>query len=230
MIEKDEKAITLLLCLHLLTLVLVCCVDTDIDIINKTIDDVKEVQAEQNDNYWHLSESVDTRFNDADVRISEVEHQVELHHIRLLNHYQLIGEMNSSVEVLNNYLPTPTPIPQYAVTVNVTEEDIRNLAALTYLECGSCSYKCMKAVASVLFNRMMKYNKTASQVIWEDGVFSPAGRVRSTTPSQSCLNAVRDVLNNGATLPKNVLAFRNGHYHTFGRAYCNIDNVYFTAM
>lgn len=230
MVEKEEHTITLLLCLHLLTLVLVCCVDTDIDFINKTIDEIAEVQAEQNESYWHLSEDVDTRLNEIDARVEETEHQIELHHIRLFNHYQLIGEMSSSVDVLNDYLPTPTPIPQYAVNVSVTESDIRNIAALVYLEAGSQSYACQKAVASVIFNRMMRYNKTASQVIWENGVFSPAARVRSTTPSQGCIQAVREVLSNGATLPSNVLAFRNGHYHNFGRHYCQIDGVYFTQM
>ena len=138
-------------------------------------------------------------------------------------------------EMLVTPTPTPTPKPKTAagrhkVTVKVSQQDIRNIASLVYLECGGQSYRCQKAVASVIINRMMRYHKSATQVIWEPGVFSPAYKVRSTSPSSSCLKAVRDVVYNGATLPKNVVAFRNGHYHSFGRRYCCIDGVYFTAM
>ena len=134
--------------------------------------------------------------------------------------------------------PAPTKTPatassgsrRYSVNVRLSQADIRNIAALVYLEAGSQSYKCQKAIASVIINRMKRYNKTASQVIWEPGVFSPANRVKSTRPSDQCVKAVKDVINDGTTLPKNVVAFRNGHYHSFGKQYCCIDGVYFTSM
>lgn len=163
-------------------------------------------------------------------RADEIEYENTLQGVRLALHRQMLDDMTEDVDMLNNYLPTPTPIPTHAISVSVSEADIRNIAALVYLEAGSQSYRCQQAIATVIFNRMMRYHKTANQVIYESGVFSPASRVASTTPSASCLDAVRSVLSGGGTLPSNVLAFRNGHYHSFGRNYCCIDGVYFTAM
>ena len=76
---------------------------------------------------------------------------------------------------------------------------------------------------------MIRYNKTARQVIFEPGVFSVS--ISGTRASAESIRAVRDVVKNGTTLPKNVLAFRNQHYHRgFGRPYCHIDGVYFSTM
>ena len=116
------------------------------------------------------------------------------------------------------------------ITADLSEYDTRLIAKLVYCEAGSTSYRCQKAIASVVVNRMRRYHKSASQVIFEDGVFSVSYKVRRTTPSSTSLKAVRDVLRNGTTLPRSVVAFRYGHYHSFGRRYCRIDGVCFTAM
>lgn len=69
----------------------------------------------------------------------------------------------------------------------------------------------------------------AKLVYEEAGVFSVD--ISSTRASAESIRAVRDVIKNGTTLPKNVLAFRNQHYHrNFGRPYCCIDGVYFSSM
>jgi len=163
-------------------------------------------------------------------RLDEAELQIRLNR----------GKIVLMQSKLNKITPTPTPKPKITsnatstyrnkVSVRLSNYDIRNIAALVYLEAGGQSYRCQKAIASVIINRMSRYHKTASQVICEPGVFGPASQVRSTKPNAQCLRAVRDVVNHGTTLPKSVVAFRNKHYHSFGRRYCCIDGVYFTAM
>ena len=225
---KDSTVICLLIFTWLFTSIVVIGADTKMTNFENRLE---EVYGQHDGQLSDHRDEVKRELNEVKSRLSEVEHETQLQGIRLVMHRQMLDEIASDVEVLDGYLPTPTPIPQYAVNVTVSEEDIRNLAALVYLEAGSQSYRCQKAIASVLFNRMMRYGKTASQVIWEDGVFSPASRVRSTTPSASCVAAVREVLSSGCTLPRNVLAFRNNHYHTdFGHPYCRIQNVYFSTV
>lgn len=224
---NDSTIIVLLIFTWLFTSIVVIGADTKMTNFEKRLE---EVYGQHDGQLSDHRDQVKEELSEIERRLANVEHQTELQGIRLVMHREMIDQMAADVEILDGYLPTPTPVPQNAVDVTVSEEDIRNLAALVYLEAGSQSYRCQLAIASVLFNRMMKYNKTASQVIWEDGVFSPASRVRRTTPSASCVAAVREVLSSGCTLPRNVLAFRNRTYHTFGRPYCQIDGVYFTAM
>ena len=164
--------------------------------------------------------------------IEELTERMDEAELRLDDHMEMLTQIQLWQTEHDKPSPTPTPKARSnnKVSVRLSESEIRNIAALVYLESGSCSYKCQKAVTSVILNRMVRYKKTATQVIYEPGVFSPASRVRSTTPSAESLKAVRDVVKNGTTLPRNVVAFRTRHYHTFGRRYCVIDGVYFTAM
>jgi hypothetical protein len=174
-----------------------------------------------------ISQLADTQVEHAEA-MSDIQEYAETQVDRLNDNFNQMQQMQSDIERLNEYIPTPTPTP--APIVSVTDSEIRDIAALVYLEAGSQSYSCQQAIASVIINRMLKYNKSALSVIYEPGVFSPASRVRYTTPSQSCMNAVISVINDGPTLPRNVLAFRNGHYHNFGTPYVCIDGVYFTKM
>lgn len=159
------------------------------------------------------------RIDEAEIRLDDHMGKIALFQIQL-------NEMKAT--------PTPTAKPETSnskkVSVKLSNKDIRNIAALVYLEAGSQSYRCQKAVASVVINRMIRYNKTATQVIYEPNVFSVSGRVANTTPSSVSIKAVKDVINNGTILPKSVVAFRNGHYHNFGKHYCVIDGVYFTSL
>lgn len=165
------------------------------------------------------------RYNNVqDVRLDQ-------HRKELTDHAEMFGDMLDQVEMVEEYLRS---LPTYAINVSVSEADIRDIAALVHLEAGSQSYECQKAIASVIFNRMMRYGMTAQQVIYQTNngrrVFDPAPRVPSTRPSSSCLMAVREVLYDGCTLPRNVVAFRNRHYHNFGTPYTHIDGVYFSAV
>lgn len=205
-------------------------IDVEQDRTEKRIDAVFAKQAED---MARLDELV-LKYQEHEYRIEELEHSDQLQNARLALHRdeitdtaQMFTDLLNSYERLEEHMRSH---PEPALNVKVSEKDIRDIAALVYLEAGSQSYRCQKAIASVIFNRMIKYGMTAHQVIYQNGVFSPASRVSSTTPSSSCLMAVREVLEEGTTLPRNVVAFRNGHYHTFGRRYCSIDGVYFTAL
>lgn len=168
-------------------------------------------------------------------RLEVIEHHLEIIDIRLSNHYQLIKSLEQTVSAHESLLkPTPTPKPKTtssSAKVRMSEKEIRDVAALVYLEVGGeDSFRLKKAIASVVVNRMRRYGKTATQVIYEAGVFSPAYKIPYTTPSSSCIRAVRQVVNNGSIFPIRVTAFRSGHYHSFGRAYCRIGNVYFSSV
>lgn len=236
MVEKEEHTITLLLCLHLLTLVLVCCVDTDIDIINKTIDEIAEVQAEQNESYWHLSEDVETRLNEIDGRIADLEwenkvqeYRLDLHSQKLDDNAQMFSSLLDSTERLEEHMRS---LPDNVLGLDISEEDEYLIAQLLYLEAGAdwCSYELQKAVVSVFFNHMVRYGRNVQQAVYYPGAFSVASRAKYYTPSARCRMAVRDVLENGLTMPSNVLLFQTGGFHTEGRPYCRIQNVYFSTM
>ena len=117
---------------------------------------------------------------------------------------------------------------RYTIYGLVTDQEIRDMAALVYLEAGAQSYRCQLAIASVIVNLMVKNHATVNATIFNSRTFSPARRISYTNPSQSCINAVRDVLTNGTIFPANVTAFRNRHYHNFGTPYCVIEGVYFS--
>ena len=197
-------------------------------------------QAEQSNKLYDLEQIseenalVVNRYNE---QINNINHTLSIHENRLdlhrseLNEYDaLFDDVLSYMDEIEEHMRTH---PEPVINVRVSEKDIRDIASLVFLEAGSQSYSCKKAIASVIFNRMIKYHLTAQEVIYQrtrsgERVFSPAYKVSSTNPSSSCLMAVRDVLMHGQSIPKNVTAFRNCYYHNFGRPYKRIDNVYFS--
>lgn len=226
-----EKAIVLMLIYLLVaTATVTLYVETEQEKMMKRIDAIYAKEAED---VAKTAELV-LKYQDLEYRIQDLEESDSIQNVRLAIHRddltdaaQMFSDLLGSYERLEEHLKS---LPDNSLNVKVSEKDIRDIAALVYLEAGSQSYACQKAIASVIFNRMIRYNMTAQQTIHQNGVFSPASRVSSTKPSSSCLMAVREVLEEGTTLPRNVVAFRNGHYHTFGRRYCCIDGVYFTAL
>ena len=226
-----EKAIVLMLIYLLVaTGTVTLYVETEQEKMMKRIDAIYAKEAED---VARTAELV-LKYQEHEHRIQDLEESDSIQNVRLAIHRddladaaQMFSDLLGSYERLEEHLKS---LPDNSLNVKVSEKDIRDIAALVYLEAGSQSYACQKAIASVIFNRMIRYNMTAQQVIHQNGVFSPASRVSSTKPSSSCLMAVREVLEEGTTLPRNVVAFRNGHYHTFGRRYCCIDGVYFTAL
>ena len=234
---KDEKIITGLFCLHLITLLLVCCVDSEIDMINKSIDDIRQVQAAQNEAQWHLTENVNESLAVINGRLDAVEwenkvqdYRLDMHRQELEDNAAMFTDLLNSTERLEEYMRS---LPDNAWGFDITADEEYLVASLVFLEAGGkgCSYELKMAVATVFFNQMQRYGLTVNQAIYRSGAFDVSSRVRYTTPSASCRAAVRQVLEQGGTMPSNVLAFRNGHYHTdFGHPYCRIQNVYFSTM
>lgn len=113
----------------------------------------------------------------------------------------------------------------------LTPEEQVDLATLVYLEAGCESYECQKGVASVVVNRMTRYDKTLHEVIYAKNQFSPAYLIESSTYDDTAIAATMDVLFNGPIFPVNVLYFRADYYHNWGygvEPYCVIDNTYFS--
>ena len=123
--------------------------------------------------------------------------------------------------------PTET-LKKKSMYYSMSDNEIYTFAALIYLEAGSTSYKCQCAVASVVINLMVKEGKSLNACIKTPGRFSVANRVYRTKPSDTALQVAREIATNGPTLPTYVLYFRNNHYFSWAKAYCHIDNVYFS--
>lgn len=90
-----------------------------------------------------------------------------------------------------------------------SEEEVRLLAALVYLEAGNQSYYGKQCVASVVVNRMesKRFPNTLKGVIYQSGQFDPAMNgsldilVKSKKKIQSqCVKAARSVLTKGSVL------------------------------
>lgn len=121
---------------------------------------------------------------------------------------------------------------QYNSTVSLSESEIRDLATLVFLESGSEPYECQLAVASVIINRMLNNNLSLYDVMYAPNQFSPASIISSSSPSESTLSAVRQVLQTGPTVPYYVTFFRASYYHNWSSyivPYCVYGNTYFSA-
>ena len=122
----------------------------------------------------------------------------------------------------------PEPEPY----MEMDENDVYELATLVYLESGTESYECQKAIASVVIHRMQNDDLTLQEVIYAKNQFSPAYLVAESCPSDSTLAAVKDVLQNGPSIPNYVTFFRADYYHNWSELiipYCVIDHTYFSA-
>ena len=108
------------------------------------------------------------------------------------------------------------------------EELIRDFGALVYLEAGSCSRECQLAVASVILNRMVTRNSSFEEIAYAPYQFTPARRIKATTPSETSLECARYVLQYGPTIDVYVCFFRASFYFDWATPYMNVDNVYFS--
>ena len=219
-----------IICLLILTWVFIFCGVMGSEArMDELVKQLQELGEQQQD----LSVEVTAELAEHEDRLYLIEHNQEITKIRISNHYEKFLMLQEQVAEHNDRIKKVEQTPKSSVHGNrynlkVSAHDKKLMASLVYLECGSQSYRCQKAVASVVVNRMIRYRKTVRQAIYERGVFSVASKVARTTPNQSCVDAVNSVLKDGTTLPLRVTAFRNGHYHSFGKHYCKIDGVYFT--
>ena len=136
----------------------------------------------------------------------------------------LISEMDQVVDDVCENLSNKS----YA---EMSESEFNEFAALVYLEAGSTSYECQKAVASAILNMMMVEEITPRENFYYVNRYSPAPYILYTTPSELSIQVCREVLEEGPSIPLYVTLFRTDYYHDWGDRYCNytsIDNVYFS--
>lgn len=115
--------------------------------------------------------------------------------------------------------------------IDISPNEVDELAALVTLEGGGESYECMKGIASVVINRSLSKNISVHDVIYEPAQFDVVANVSSTTGSDLAYMAVEEVLTYGPIFPLNVTYFRAHRYHSWSKAivpYLNIDNTYFS--
>lgn len=194
--------------------------DTNINIDTKILALEKEVSTNR-ENIAKLNSDV----TDIKKEINIINDRLDLHSQMLDEQHVMLEDLLDSVTRMEEHIKN---YPNNVFGLKISNKDIEKIASLVFLESGSQSYTCQKAVASVVFNQMLKYHESVDDIIYNKDRFSVAKRINSTRPSMTSIMAVKYVLENGRTVPKNVTAFRNGHYHTFGRPYRKIDQVYFS--
>lgn len=99
----------------------------------------------------------------------------------------------------------------------LSDKDIRDFAALVFLEAGAEPEEVKYAVASVILNRMTLWNMSFNEVAYQKNQFTPASLINSTEARDVEINIVKDVLKNGPTIDKYVCYFRADHYHNWSR-------------
>lgn len=112
----------------------------------------------------------------------------------------------------------------------LTEHEVQLLSTLVYLEGGGESFDCQKNIASTVINRMLTSDYTLTEILYADNQYSVASSLTYSSPSDSCEEAVMEVLNYGTTLPIYVTFFCADYYHQWGdqTPYCSVDNTYFS--
>ena len=122
----------------------------------------------------------------------------------------------TTVKVLSTTIPTTTT-EVYTETLsrenfNYSESDLDLLSRLIYAEGGSTSYSTQLKIGSVVLNRVNRsdFNNSIYSVIYESGQFTVASGSNpaiNKRPSQTSINAAREVLTNGSVLPTDVVYF-----------------------
>jgi len=124
---------------------------------------------------------------------------------------------------------------KHPVLVECTDEELEELARLAFLEAGSdwISDDCIRAVVEVVFNQLNygAWGNSLHEVIYSAGNYEPAYNIPYTEPTERCREIVRDVYENGISLPSRVMFFRAWHYHEWAGAVpeFEIDGVYFSS-
>ena len=122
-------------------------------------------------------------------------------------------------------------IVQESHDFNFSEEEKDLLARLIKLEAGDQSWECQCAVGSVVLNRLKQEyggKKTLHGVIYARGQFSTAHRIKRTKATQTQKDVVEYLLQNGVTLPEDVIYFHYKRYGKWGTPYCCIGTEYFS--
>ena len=115
----------------------------------------------------------------------------------------------SDIEVVANVETTPKEYYMMA------DEEVRDFAALLWLEARGEPEDVKYAVASVILNRVTLYEMSLHDVMYATGQFSLADCIEYTDPTEDEIRIVKDVLQTGPTIPEYVCYFRAGYYHSW---------------
>ena len=115
---------------------------------------------------------------------------------------------------------------------SVADEEKEMFAAIIYLEGGSESYECQLGIGSVILNRLESgyWGNTLESVLYAKSQFTPAHRIKSTTPTDTQRKVVEQLLTEGTTLPYYVMYFRAWYYFSWAESYAHIDDTYFSYL
>jgi len=123
--------------------------------------------------------------------------------------------------------------PHRRVSVACSDDELEELAILAYLEAGAQSEQCIRYVVDVVFNQLEygAWGSTLHDVIWSQGNFEPAYLIPYAETTDAIRAIVRDVYENGISLPSRIMFFRANHYHGWDGAVPEfaIENVYFSS-
>ena len=105
----------------------------------------------------------------------------------------------------------------------MTDRDL--MAAVVMSEAGSEKFIGKVAVAAVILNRADMFDSSIYGIVTAKNQFSYPYYGKIT---KACYEAVDYALENRSLFPKNMIYFRNQHFHDYGEEYIQIGNHYFS--
>ena len=113
-------------------------------------------------------------------------------------------------------------------SVTTYERDV--LAKVVFLESGGESVECQKAVCSVIMNRVQRGYGSIESICHDYKQFSVAPNVDWAEPPQRIYDVVDEIIQNGSTIPDDIVYFRGQHYHSWAPKWKKIGNLYFSRL
>ena len=131
------------------------------------------------------------------------------------------------------YYTIPQNDVKTPVRVQCSDAELDELARLAYLEAGAQSEECIRCVVEVVFNQLNygAWGSTLHEVIYSQGNYEPAYNIPFTETTDTIRAIVRDVYENGISLPARIMFFRAWHFHEWQGAVPEFvcDGVYFSS-
>jgi hypothetical protein len=104
-------------------------------------------------------------------------------------------------------------------------ERLELVARVVCSESGNQPFVGKVAVATTVINRSEHYSLPI-----EDIVNAPKQYVCGLYYTEECMDAVEFAINNRELFPRDMMWFRTGHYHDFGKPYVMIEDHYFSKL
>lgn len=137
--------------------------------------------------------------------------------VKLVSVYFPIPEVMPSTEISDAGQATESPVVERYSAIAMTEDELRDVAAITFLEAGNQSAEGQQAVVEVIFNRCIADNfpDTVTEVLYEGAdtncpQFSTIGLIDTIEPTQAQYDAINAALYGTSILPADVVFFSRG--------------------